>query len=83
MRHAGDMPPLANALTDQSRATLPDPVITPGEALAERVARARRLAADCVLLAVVTPPDLSADLIDRAIAHARDANSAAHPPLSS
>lgn len=53
------------------------PVFTRAEARADRIARARRHASDCVLLAVVTSPQLSADLIDRAIEHFRDADGAA------
>lgn len=41
--------------------------LTPGEAAAERIARARKGASNCLLLAVVTSPEISADLIDRAI----------------
>lgn len=44
------------------------------EALRARTAETRRHASNCVLLAVVTSPDLAADLIDQAIDYARDAN---------
>jgi len=49
------------------------PVFTAAAAHADRTERARRHASHCVLLAVVTSPDLAADLIDRAIEHVRDA----------
>ena len=44
------------------------PVITPAEAHADRIERARRLAGSSVLLAMVASPEISADLIDEAIA---------------
>jgi hypothetical protein len=42
-------------------------VIAPDEARADRAARARIHASNCVILAVVTSPLLAADLIDRAV----------------
>lgn len=44
------------------------------EALRERTAMTWRHASNCVLLAVVTSPDLAADLIDQAVDYAREAN---------
>jgi len=43
------------------------PVITKAEANADRIARARRHASHCLLMARVTSPDVAASLIDRAI----------------
>jgi hypothetical protein len=43
------------------------PAMRLDEAAADRIARARRHAANCILLAVVTSPLVAADLIDRAV----------------
>ncbi|WP_140867787.1 hypothetical protein [Sphingomonas oligophenolica] len=53
------------------------PMMTRADADADRHARALRHAANCVLLAVVTPPDIAAELIDRAIEHTRCAEGGA------
>jgi hypothetical protein len=45
----------------------PRPTFTPAQAHADRVERARSHASNCILMAVVTSPMLSAELIDLAI----------------
>ncbi|TPG40605.1 hypothetical protein EAH79_11995 [Sphingomonas koreensis] len=56
------------ALEDATRRFVgASPALTRAEADADRTARTRRDASSCILLAVVTSPALSADLIDRAI----------------
>jgi len=69
-------------MKDQAKSEVPTqnaiptpPVLTCAEAHVDRTMRARKHASACILLAVVTSPEISADLIDRAIIHARDADS--------
>lgn len=54
------------------------PALTLAEAQAARTVRARGDASSCILLAVVTSPEVSAKLIDRAIEHARIADHGVH-----
>jgi hypothetical protein len=49
------------------------PILTLTEAQVERAVRSQRYARDCILLAVVTSPRVSAELIDRAIECTRSA----------
>ena len=47
------------------------PTFTRAQGKAERIERARRHAANCILLAVVTSPEIAAELIDSALDHTR------------
>jgi len=53
------------------------PILTPDEAHIDRAVRTRKQASSCVALAMVTSPEIAADLIDRAIALARAAETRA------
>lgn len=50
------------------------PAVTPDEAHADRTARAKQHAQNCVLMAVVTTPPIAAELIDQAIVYVRSAD---------
>lgn len=61
------------AATIAERSKNPSSVFTSEEANRERVERARKAARDCIIVAVVASPQISAELIDAAVAYSRAA----------
>ena len=73
---------ICNAASHPSKCTgATGPVLTPDEALRERAERARKSARDCVLVAVVASPPISAELIDKAVWYAQTATNEPAVPV--